>query len=315
VSRFRASALNGLRWISYDGVSGAVTVRDAEGVPVAGMLDRDAARLFTGPAIAGGEVVLRFVAPGGAVTSLHARLVPGAPGLAVAIAATESESRLAPIVETIVNQIAHDVRNYAFTIGLQAELGDRRAGASAEVKGHFAAILRQIDTLKAYLEQLLLYGRPMSPHPAAVDLASLIGQQVQALRTAWRPDAPPPDISVEVAADIGTVRWDARLIGHALRALLDNAVRSADPTPPVVVRAVRDGDRVDVEVADRGSGLPAENEELVWLPMRVRRHGGAGLGLAVVRKIVTAHGGDVDLATGAAGTTVRLNLPREVAGA
>ena len=67
-----------------------------------------------------------------------------------------------------------------------------------------------------------------------------------------------------------------------------------------------------VEVVDRGAGIPAEKLALLGSPMRVRRHGGAGLGLAISRKIVAAHGGTLELSTGPEGTTVRLELPREV---
>ena len=226
---------------------------------------------------------------------------------------TSLPTELAPIVETIVNQIAHDVRNYAFTVGLQAELGERRAAATPEVRAHFVAVLRQVDALKGYLEQLLLFGRPTVLRPTATDVAALIRQQVQELQFSWRPDSPPLAVSVEVAADVGEVHWDLRSAGLALRALLDNAARSAAPPPPVIVRAARQGSRIVVEVIDRGSGIPAEKLALIWSPMRVRRHGGAGLGLAIARKIATAHCGSLDLESGPQGTTARLELPREVA--
>ena len=216
------------------------------------------------------------------------------------------------MVEAIVNQIAHDVRNYAFTIGLQAELGERRSDAVPEARAHFVAVLRQVDALKGYLEQLLLFGRPTTLTPTAADVAALIRQQVQELQFSWRPDSPPVAVGIEVGSDIGEVRWDMRSMGYALRALLDNAVRSADPTPPVTVRAARQGERVVVEVVDRGSGIPPDKLDLIWSPMRVRRHGGAGLGLAIARKIASAHGGSLELETGPQGTTARLDLPQEV---
>ena len=65
-------------------------------------------------------------------------------------------------------------------------------------------------------------------------------------------------------------------------------------------------------MADRGAGIAPENVKLLALPMRVRRHGGLGLGLAVARKVAAAHGGALELTTGAGGTTVHLSLPREV---
>jgi signal transduction histidine kinase len=309
VSAHFPSALRGLLFLRRDAATGTVSIRDAEGSPVAAELDAGIGRVFAGGS---GVEAVRLTAAGGAATTLLVRCVPGEHDLAVAIPDDDSERRLAPIVETVVNQIAHDTRNFAFTIGLQAELGERRSESAPEVKAHFTAVLRQIDALKGFIDRLLLYGRPMAPRPAPLDLAALVRLQVQSLGLSWKPDAPPPDVRVEIADDVGEVRWDARLIGHALLALLDNAARSADPAPPVTVRATRSGEGVTVEVTDRGAGIAPENVKLLALPMRVRRHGGLGLGLAVARKVAAAHGGALDLTTGAGGTTVRLSLPREV---
>jgi signal transduction histidine kinase len=307
----RPSLLEGLFWLERSGSTDGVAIRDGAGAAVAGTLEGEVDRLLAGDG-ASGEV--RLLTPDGRARTLVARSVPARPGLAVAVAAAELERRTAPVVETIANQVAHDVRNFAFTIGLQAELGERRTEGTPEVRNHFAAVLRQVDALKVYLEQLLLYGRPMAPRPIAADLASIARGEVQALQRAWKAGAPPPVVAVDVADDLGAVHWDPRLVGHALRALVDNAVRAADPQPEVAVRAAARGDRVVVEVADRGPGIAPETLAQLACPMRVRRHGGLGLGLAVARKVAAAHGGELELVTGAGGTTVRLDLPRVAAG-
>jgi signal transduction histidine kinase len=302
-----------LWWLTRDAASGAVEVRDSSGTPVPARLAGDAESLFRSDGNGPRQAALRIAAGDSTLTPVLALPVPGRLDMLLAIKADEDDRRVAPAIETIVNQIAHDVRNYAFTVGLQAELGERRSDAVPEVRAHFAAVLRQVDALRGYLEQLLLYGRPVTLRPTATDVAALIRQQVQELQLSWRSDAPPPAVSVEVDSDIGEVRWDMLSMGHVLRALLDNAVRSADPSPPVTVRAARRGERVIVEVIDRGGGIPPDKIDLIWSPLRVRRHGGAGLGLAIARKIATAHGGNLELETGPTGTTARLDLPREVA--
>jgi len=300
-----------LLWLARTGGDEEIAVRDGGGALTTYSVSGDAARALESHDRPAEDVELRLIAPDGSSRSVVARAVPGVPGLAVAIDAAGADRRLAPVVETLVNQIAHDVRNYAFTVGLQAELGDRRSEAP-EVKGHFAAVLRQVDALKGYLDHLLLYGRPVALRPAAIDPGALLLQQVKALQLAWRRDAGPPAVEVVVADDVGQVRWDPVAMGHALRALLDNAVRSAEPAPPVAARVTRNGARVVVEITDRGAGIPAETLPLLGAPMRVRRHGGAGLGLAISRKLVAAHGGTLELTSGPGGTTVRLEIPREV---
>jgi signal transduction histidine kinase len=216
-------------------------------------------------------------------------------------------------LESLVNQIAHDVRNHAFTIGLQAEMGLRRSGNTPEIKAHFEAILRQVDVLKHYLEQLLLFGRPMKLTLRSVDLVALLREQVQRLQFSWDQGGSPLDIGVKTDGALRSGLWDARALAHALTALLDNAARSATPPPPISATVRGDDRSVVVEVRDAGHGIPPEAMARLAVPMAVRRAGGAGLGLAITRKIAEAHGGRLELASTGAGTTARMILPWQAA--
>ncbi len=243
-----------------------------------------------------------------------ARLVipsPSAPdGLpAVALEAGPDD---AAIVENLVNQIAHDVRNFAFTMGLQAEMGLRRAAAAPEVSGNMEAVLRQIEKLKTYLDTLLLYGRPVTLDPTEFDPRAVARDEARRLQFEAQPSAAPVTIAVEAADDVAPVRWDRRVFGAVLHILLDNALRSADPPPPITVAMSAGDGAVTVRVVDRGRGIAEEDLPRIFDPMAVRRAGGTGLGLAITRKMAEAHGGTVSVESGPSGTTVELQLPREV---
>jgi signal transduction histidine kinase len=87
----------------------------------------------------------------------------------------------------------------------------------------------------------------------------------------------------------------------------------------VVVRAEPVADRIEVEVADTGDGIAPDQREHVFTAFyrggtdAARTGGGAGLGLAVSRAIVEAHGGRIWLADAAVGTRVRFSLPSAAA--
>jgi signal transduction histidine kinase len=217
------------------------------------------------------------------------------------------------VVESLVNQIAHDVRNHAFTMGLQAEMGLRRSQDAPEVRAHFEAILRQVDVLKHYLEQLLLFGRPIELTLTSVDVGALLHEQVQRLHAAWDPGSPPPQVEVRDDGAPRRALLDARALAHALMAVLDNAARSAFPPPPISATVQGDNGWVIVEIRDGGCGIPPELVPRLAVPMAVRRAGGAGLGLAITRKIAEAHGGRVELSSTGAGTAVRIVLPWKAA--
>jgi two-component system sensor histidine kinase KdpD len=103
-------------------------------------------------------------------------------------------------------------------------------------------------------------------------------------------------VTVRLSPDLPLVQMDDVLIGQVLINLLDNAVKYTPPGTAITVLATTAGDSVTVEVADRGPGLPRGEEERVFEkfyrgPSASGR--GAGLGLAIARGIVAAHGGRI----------------------
>jgi signal transduction histidine kinase len=97
--------------------------------------------------------------------------------------------------------------------------------------------------------------------------------------------------------------------------LIQNAIRHTPADGSVVVRAEPVADRIEVEVSDTGTGIAPEERDRVFTAFyrggedAARSGGGAGLGLAVSRAIVEAHGGEIWLAEASVGTRVRFSLP------
>lgn len=109
-------------------------------------------------------------------------------------------------------------------------------------------------------------------------------------------------LRIDLAADTPPLDCDLGLVATALSNLLDNTLKYAPDGSPVQVsaRAVDGGGRVRLSVCDRGCGLAWGEEQLVFEPFRRgSRHGrdvsGIGLGLSIVRALVQAHGGEVEL--------------------
>jgi len=249
--------------------------------------------------------------PSGTVAELLVWPVPGRPDQAVAVPADLAAQLLGPAVESLVNQVAHDVRNFAFTIGLQAELGTRKSTSAPELSGIFATVLRHVDALRQYVDKMLLYGRSHRLAPVQLDAGTFVREQAQRFIATRDASQPPIDLWIDVPEAACPACWDARLLAAALRELLDNAARSASPPPPVRVALRPDGPQVVIEVHDDGTGIPAETMDRLAVPMAVRRAGGAGLGVAIARKIAALHGGELRLSSSPQGTTARLILPRE----
>ncbi len=146
---------------------------------------------------------------------------------------------------------------------------------------------------------------------AEVDLAPLLADVAADLRVV----APDREVRVEAAARV-VVQGDRDRLVQALVALTSNAVRHTASGVPITITARPDGAGwVRVDVADAGTGIPAEHlPHLFDRFYRVDRSrgsgsGGSGLGLAIVASIARAHGGDVAVASAPGGTVFTIRLP------
>lgn len=138
---------------------------------------------------------------------------------------------------------------------------------------------------------------------------------LQTAADALRPRAADQGVAVamEVPPNLPPVAADARQLGHALQNLLDNALKHTERGGRITLGAAAGDGVVILSVADTGSGIPPEHLPHVFdrfYRVPGQKEGGSGLGLALVREIVTAHGGTV---TGesrpGAGSVFRLTLP------
>jgi signal transduction histidine kinase len=118
------------------------------------------------------------------------------------------------------------------------------------------------------------------------------------------------------APDVDPVQMDTPRIGRVLNNLVGNALRHTPAGGRVEVHAQRHGSRVEVLVADSGAGIPPEDIPYVFERFyrgeksRSRATGGAGLGLAIARGIIQAHGGEIRLESSpAGGTRFTFSLP------
>jgi signal transduction histidine kinase len=124
-------------------------------------------------------------------------------------------------------------------------------------------------------------------------------------------------VSVDVPATLPRIQADRHRLTQVFANLLVNAYEAMGGKGHVTIRAtptfIDDGgttrEGVLVEVADDGPGIPADVRDKVFDLFFTTKAKGSGLGLGVVRRIVDAHDGRLDLRTSAAGTTMLITLP------
>jgi two-component system, OmpR family, sensor kinase len=213
-------------------------------------------------------------------------------------------------------RIDHELKNplTAIRAGLaNVDLAGAPAGTAAAV----ASVAAQTDRIARLLSDLRkladLETQPIETAP--VDLPGLLREVADAMREI--PAAQQRSIRVTVPQapwPLPLLEGDRDLLFIAVQNLVANAVKFSSPGDAIEVRASEDGNGVLVEVADTGAGIPADEISQVWQELArgraARSLPGTGIGLALVRVIVTRHGGQVAIRSrDGQGTVVGLRLP------
>ena len=126
-------------------------------------------------------------------------------------------------------------------------------------------------------------------------------------------DAGSVAVRAHLNGSVGCSRGNREQLSRVLFNLIQNAIHHTPPDGSVTVRVEDAGGGVEIEVADTGAGIAAEQRDRVFEPFyrgdAARQSPGAGLGLAISRAIVEAHGGSIWLEDATVGTRVRFRLP------
>ncbi len=126
-----------------------------------------------------------------------------------------------------------------------------------------------------------------------------VDEVVAAAAAALAPAASAKSVRIDVDARAGTIRADGNRLKQVVSNLLSNAVKFTPSSGRVFVGATRDEAEVEIVVRDTGAGIAPEFLPHVYEPFRQgsegpsRRHGGLGLGLSIVKRLVEAHGGTI----------------------
>ncbi len=222
----------------------------------------------------------------------------------------------------VARRIAHEIKNPLTPIQLSAERLRRKF--SKEIVSDpetfercTQTILRQVSDIGRMVEEFSTLARMPTPKPAQEDIVDLLRAAAYSQSIAFE------DISFQVhCADDAPilVECDGRLVAQAYGNVLKNAAesihtrRGLEGEPKlgrVETHVYRAGEALVIEVTDNGPGFPPHNREQLVEPYVTTRAKGAGLGLAIVLRILEDHGGGLELSDSAelGGALVRLMLP------
>ncbi len=211
----------------------------------------------------------------------------------------------------VARRIAHEIKNPLTPIRLAAERILRQTekvspSVRTVVEEGCAAIVAHVAGLKELVDAFHQYAKMPAVSPRPVGLDSML-REVAALYVGVRE-------GLEVELDWGggerRALLDPVLMRQALVNLMDNAVEAMSGPGTVLLRGWLDGADLFLEVLDEGVGVPTEDTGTLTQPFFSTKGRGSGMGLALVHRIVTDHGGTLELRLRPEGGTVaRIFLP------
>lgn len=221
--------------------------------------------------------------------------------------ALEAERRALHGQRQFIAMLSHELRTPLAVIDTTAQALVNE-DADALYTRRINRIRRSVGRLVDFIENLLAEDRIASPSRMYVRPYDLRTTLRDRHASGERVRVALPQEPVEIVAD-------PDLIGIVLSNLVDNALKYSSRDTPVDVALHQCGDRVYVEVADRGPGIAPDERERIFEKYYRAQGGhdrrGSGLGLYLCRELARRHGGDIELLppNDAGGTTVRLVLP------
>ncbi|MFQ6041916.1 MAG: nitrogen regulation protein NR(II) [Candidatus Poribacteria bacterium] len=210
----------------------------------------------------------------------------------------------------LASVVAHEIRNplssiRGFTQYFAAQFRD-----GTDERKYAKVMINEIDRLNRIIEELLDYSRPLTLDRRETSVQTILNHTIQLIQS----DADEQGVRIahEFPADMPFIWVDSERIVQALLNVCLNAIAAMEDggALTITVQMSKDGDTVEIVIADTGGGIAEEDLPKVFDPFFTTKSSGTGLGLAVVRKIIDYHEGSISIKSRLGkGTTVTIGLP------
>ena len=215
----------------------------------------------------------------------------------------QQAERLAAVGETAA-MVGHDLRNPLQGIAGAIHLLKEDALTTSERDELIQLIQNSIDYSNAIVRDLTEYSAEIQLNLAETTPKSIIGEAIQAVNI-------PAHIAVEDSSKaIPVIKVDQDRMRRVFINLIENAIDAMPQQGTLTISSEQSNGKVEFTFSDTGSGIPQRMMANLWKPLQTTKAKGMGLGLAICRRLVEAHGGTISVRnSGDEGTTIRVQLP------
>jgi signal transduction histidine kinase len=216
----------------------------------------------------------------------------------------ERQAMFGRIAAGLFHDLSHPIQNLGNSAKLLA-----RDDIDAESRETFQrTIEREVAALKRFMDDLRNIAKPKPIERFAMDVNAVVSEMVDSMRAEGERN------SIIVEGHYGggplTIDGDRFALGRVFRNLITNAIQATEPGGRVSISTTRAGDRVQVAVADTGSGIPPERLSKIFDDFMTTKRRGLGLGLAISKRIIEQLDGTISVESEVGrGTTFTMRFP------
>jgi two-component system phosphate regulon sensor histidine kinase PhoR len=240
-------------------------------------------------------------------------------GLALLTIAVRAERRANDLKSEFIANVSHELKTPLSLIRMFGELvATGRTKGPEQAREYAEIVMRESERLSRLIDNVLDFARIERGQAAYAfelgDLSEVLSRGLDVYR--YRLDREGMKLTVTLDDDLPGVRFDESAMMLVLLNLVDNAVKYAADGKELGVGLKRKGDRVELAVSDKGSGIQIDEHERIFerfyraRSVRGRPVRGSGIGLSIVKHIAEAHGGGVTVeSTVGKGSTFTVWIP------
>lgn len=218
----------------------------------------------------------------------------------------ESESLAA--MGRALSGVAHDMKTPLIAIGGFTGIVHKHLEKTDPDREKLEIVLKEARRLEGMVKDMLDFSRPLELERSSEDINRMIAESLAVIESAAREKR--VAIQTELDATLPRFSFDAMRMKQVLINLVLNAIQASPEEGIVRISTHFRRQSLIVDIEDCGCGIPVERREEVFLPFVSTKKEGTGLGLPIVRKIVEAHNGRVQILDNPReGVTFRLSLP------
>jgi signal transduction histidine kinase len=165
-------------------------------------------------------------------------------------------------------------------------------------------IIQQVDRVQKRMRGLLNFAKPMEPHPAAVEINSVLADVVDVLRLRFVEAGVNPHL--DLAPNLPKLQLDTNHVEQIFMGLVTNALEATPKGGRVTIRTsiLKDNGaatEINVSIEDTGEGIPVDSRERVFEPFFSTKPDGTGIGLPLAKKFVERNRGKITICEGSSG--------------